>query len=211
MALQLGTENKRQVYLLIALSVVIVSGGAYEFKDYFGSPATPARPPVAAAPVAGASGSRAVAPSAQGPAAQKITTVAIDPALRLDKLILTESVEYLGTGRNIFSAQSAPPPPRIEALAAGARPGQPGQVAVNQPPPPPEKPRPPSIDLRYFGYTQAKDKSFQAFLVHGDDIFAAKNGDIIDHRYKVGVILPTSVQITDLGYNNTQVVPLQAN
>jgi hypothetical protein len=212
MALQLGTENKRQVYLFAALLVAILLIGGYELKQYFVSPTPPTRPEAATVPTAArpAPGRETTATPAasEGKEAQKLTNAGIDPALHLDKLVLTESVEYLGSGRNIFSAESAPAPVRIETPVAGARPGQPG---VNAPPPMPEKPRPPAIDLKYFGYAQAKDKSLQAFFVHGDDIFIARTGDIVNHRYKVGTILPGSVQVTDLSYNNTQSLPLTTN
>ncbi|MGD0830036.1 MAG: hypothetical protein ABR907_03775 [Terracidiphilus sp.] len=211
MALQKGTENKKQVYIFIALSVVLVCVGGYEIKDSFFSSATPP-PPIAAIRPASTqtppAAARTVALVA-GPEAQKLSNAGIDPALHLDKLALSEDVEYLGTGRNIFSAESAPEPMKIENPIASARPGQPGFVPpiVTAPP----KPAPPPIDLRYFGYTQAKDKSFQAFFVHGDDIFIARTGEIVDHRYKIGAILPLNVQVTDLGYNNTQTLQFQAN
>jgi hypothetical protein len=216
MAMKLGTEKKGQLYTVIALFAVIACIGGYEIKDNFftsaPAPAPPAVRPVADQPAkapANIQKSAATPSSAAAQDAQKLSNAGIDPALHLDKLAQTESVEYLGTGRNIFSAESAPAP--IEKLAAGPRPGQPGQPGVNAAPATPGKPTPPAIDLKYFGYSQAKDKSLQAYFVRGEDIFVARSGEVVDHRYKVGVIQPASVEVTDLGYNNTQKLPLQTN
>ena len=202
MALRLGTENKRQVYLVIGLFAVILIIACVEILDTFGHSSPPPVSVTAAPPPT----PRAPASATPAIDAQKLSNAGLDPSLRLDKLALNESVVYAGTGRNIFSAESAPPP--IEKLAAGPRPGQPG---VNAAPAAPAQPRPPAIDLKYFGYTQANDKSLQAFFVHGEDIFLARSGEVVNHRYKVGIILPGSVEITDLGYNNTQRLPLQTN
>jgi hypothetical protein len=218
MAIRTGTENKRQVYILAVLAVVIVGAAIYAFKDSFGASPTSVPPPAAAQPAAvqpakapaNAQKVATTSSGAGGQEAQKLSNAGIDPALHLDKLAQTESVEYLGTGRNIFSAESVPAP--IEKLAASPRPGGlPGQPGVNAAPAVPEKPKPPAIDLKYFGYSQAKDKSLQAFFVRGEDIFVARTGEVVDHRFKVGVIQPASVEVTDMGYNNTQKLPLQTN
>ena len=205
MAIPLGLENKRQVYTVIALAAVILCVAGYEAYNYLGSPSTPTTPvPAPRSSAANSPAGRMVASnSATGPQAQHITSTNIDPALHLDKLAQSEDVVYAGTGRNIFSAESAPV--HIETPVKNAR---------NTPPvvaPPPGPPPPPAIDLKYFGYSQSSDKSLRAFLVRGEDIFMARPGDIVDHRYKVDSIMPGAVQITDLGYNNTQTVPLSAN
>jgi hypothetical protein len=204
MALALGTENKRQVYLLMTLVAIFVCVGGYELYDSLATPSGPltTRHSTAGNPVAGRPAQVANASTPAGPEAQRITNAGIDPTLHLSKLADSEDVVYAGTGRNIFSAQSVPV--RFEAPKAPPRPA-PAVIAA------PEPPRPPAIDLRYFGYTRATDNTLQAFLIRGEDIFMARPGDIVDHRYKVVSIMPGSVQITDLGYNNTQSVPLSAN
>jgi hypothetical protein len=196
--MRIGTENKRQVYVLGSLLVVLFGFGGYQIYRMFGGGTSYTPPPPAVVQYKGAPA------LAAGPDAQKLSNTGLDPTLHLERLAMNESVEYSGTGRNIFSAQSAPV---IEEPVKTARNDTP---TVILPPAPQGPPAPPKIELKYFGYALSKDKSIKAFLVHGDDIFMAKIGEIVDHRYKVGSISPGSVQITDLAYNNTQTVPLSA-
>jgi hypothetical protein len=202
MALRLGAENKRQLYLLIVLGAIVAVAGGWEL---YGTFATPSRPRTLPAAAVVRTAGNTPGNTTAGPEAEKLTNAGIDPTLHFDKLAESEDVDYAGTGRNIFSAESAPV--AIPKAVASARPGAP---AVTLPPPPPAPPRPPAIDLKYFGYTETPGKSLQAFFVHGDDIFMAKTGEIVDHRYKVGAIKVGSVEITDLAYNNTQTLTLQA-
>ena len=214
MAMRLGTENKRQVYIVAALFALIVVIAVKELFFSSGGASTP-RPipaqtastgtnahPAAGTPLANAG------QNSQGADAEKLTNEGLDPTVHFEKLALTEGVEYAGTGRNIFSADSAPA--QIENLVKGPRADQQAANAAAGPavyvPP-----KPPAIDLKYFGYTQTRDKSMKAFFSRGDDIFVARSGDIVDHRYKIGAIMPGSVQVTDLNYNNTQTLTFQAN
>jgi hypothetical protein len=210
MALKVGTENKRNVIIVGVLFAIVAILAIYQLTS---GPSTPA-------PTAPAVAQRAPAPQTiirttgsagravelvGGSAARKLPGSGLDPALHLEKLALSESIEYAGSGRNIFSADSAPV--AIETAAARARPGP--QVAVDTGPPP--RPQPPPIDLHYFGYSANKDGKREAFLLHGDDIFEAAAGDIVNHRYKVVAVDAHSIQVTDLSYNNTQTLQLTTN
>jgi hypothetical protein len=196
-----GTEDKKKVAVLAGLLVVIIPAAIWEMYGYFVTPAP--RPVPAQVVTTSRAATNAPARAASVPEAQRVSSNNIDPTLHLDKLAMSEEVEYAGTGRNIFSAESVPV--HIDQPVAPARPND-NNTAVYTPPAPPSAP---PIDLKYFGYSQAKDKSnIRAFLVHGDDIFMAKSGEIVDHRYKIGSISPGSIQVTDLSYNNTQSLPL---
>jgi hypothetical protein len=205
-ALAMGTENKRQVYLLGGLVAVIVLVGGYEIYNNFSSPSASAAPTPVPTPAVRVPRA-ADAPADPDVEAQRLTNAGIDPTLHFEKLAQTEDVDYSGTGRNIFSADSAPPIPQPLKSPRNDQ----NTTAQNGPPAPPPPPKPPAIDLKYFGYSQDNGKAFKAFFIHGEDIFMAHTGEIVDHRYKVGAIHPTSVEITDLAYNNTQNIPLSSN
>jgi hypothetical protein len=193
MALALGTENKRQVILVIVLFAFILGFGGWQLYHAFAGPSAPAPTPAAPATPARSAGGNASATS--GAEAEKLSNADIDPTLHFDKLAQSEDVVYSGTGRHIFSADSAPviPVPITN-----------GRQTAKLPPPPVGPPQPPAIDLKYFGYSEGTDKVLKAFFAHGDDVFMARTGEIVDHRYKVGAIRPQSVEVTDLAYNHTQ-------
>ncbi len=200
-----GTEDKRKVAILIGMMALIVPAAIWEMRGFL-APSTPVRTaPAVAVATPAATPTRGTTATAPAPDATKLSgNASIDPSLHLSELAQTEDVEYTGTGRNIFSADSAPV--SIPKPIAPPRPSQANNapaVVVPQGPP-----APPPIELKYFGYSQTKDKSMRAFLVHGEDIFMARQGEVVDHRYKVGTISPGSIQITDLAYNNTQTLPL---
>lgn len=213
MAIALGTDNKRQVYIVVALFAVIVIVGGYELFGPFGGSSAPTPAPRPAAQTASSSArpsatakSSAGGQSAPVADAEKLGNEGLDPTVHFARLAESEDIDYAGTGRNIFSAESAP-----VDIPKPVAPPRPDLPKVVEPPSIAEAPKAPAIDLKYFGYAQSKDKSMKAFFLHGDDVFMARSGEIVDHRYKVGAIMPGSVQITDLSYNNTQTIALTPN
>jgi len=79
-------------------------------------------------------------------------------------------------------------------------------VPVDTPPPGP--PPPPPIDLKFFGTATSADGHRQAFLLKGEDVFLASDGDIVQRRYKIVTISANWVLVEDLANNNQQTLPL---
>lgn len=215
MALKAGTENKRNVIIASVLGAVVLLLVVKTLWDSFGPSGTPApAPPVVTAPVATPTVRTQAARNSSAHEAAKVpsTLASLDPTLHPEWMAQAESLEYTGKGRNIFSLTSAPI--AIEQPHASAR----QNIAAMAPPVPTGPPPPPPIDLKFFGYEaqarvglSATNAPRKAFLLHGDDVFIASAGDIVDHRYKVVQIAPTSVQVEDIPYHNTQTLPLVQN
>jgi hypothetical protein len=142
------------------------------------------------------------------------TSAALDPTLHMEAMLVTESLEYSGSGRNIFSANSAPAPVVIQKPLASARITALAPAVVPCPPncpPPPPPPPPPPIDLKFFGLVASSNGTRQAFLLHDDSVFLASVGDVVLRRYRVVSIEAKSIQVEDMQYKNTQTLPLLTN
>lgn len=220
-----GTENRKKTIAAGALVAGALVSLFVMFNTFFGesdtSPTTTATPtPVranvpatsAAKSVAGSNGTAGVpGGAAPGVQAQKLASASsgLDPTLDEVAMIRTESLVYSGTGRNIFSAVYTPSAPVAKKFTPPPTP--PARPAYTPPPGPPLPPPPPPINLKFFGTATRSNGARQAFLLSGDDVYLAAQGDIVARKYKIGNIGTNSVSVTDLTSNNTQTLPLQAN
>ena len=69
----------------------------------------------------------------------------------------------------------------------------------------------PPINLKFYGTVTHGNGSKLAFLLQGEDVFTAAQGDIVARKYKIVSIANNSIQVEDLTNNNTQTLPLQSN
>jgi hypothetical protein len=182
---KVGTENKTKTILALVLAVIAV---VLVVRTFWGGGEETAAPPTSAAQHSTKTSYKA----------HTLLAHSLDPSLRFDVLKASEDVTYKGTGRNIFRSEAPPPeiPKEIEQ-------------AIKDPGPPPPPP-PPPIDLKFYGYAGPKGGNRQVFLLRGEDIFLAREGQIIDRRYKIVHIGTSSVEILDVLTNHTETKPLTA-
>jgi len=186
---KLGTESKKKTIIAGVLLVLAAALLVYQFSGNGSDNGAPSQ--------------NAAQPAKSGNAGHKHGLMAhsLDPTLRFDLLRSSEDVTYKGNGRNIFSSQAPPPPQDIPNPVQSAL----QQQAAQQPPPPPP------IDLKFYGYEgPPKSATKRVFLLKGEDIFLAKEGDIVDRRYKIMHVGQNSVEVQDVLTNHTQTIPLTA-
>lgn len=198
--MNLGTENRNKVIAAVALGLLAVVLMATRFSGVFSLSSSSAAPPAPAtladnaprsAPTLGPGAAR------KGNAGKKSTSVSsLDPTLRTDLLGLSEETKYQGTGRNIFKIFVEPPPKVV------VPPVEPQHTNV------PSTPPPPPINLKFYGFATPEGGIKRIFLAQGEDVFIAKEGDIVDRRYKVVRISANAVEILDVLSNNRQSIPL---
>ena len=191
------TPDLQKKAIAVGVFVVLAAGILYyQLSDSSPTPRPQQPPVVRTIPSSGVQGSKGTAKSVGTASTQ------LDPTLKMDAMLVTERLVYSGTGRNIFSATSAPVD--IPKPIASARP----KVVAPVYTPPSGPPPPPPIDLKFFGTETAGNGKRKAFLLHGEDVFLAQDGDIVQRRYRVLSVSANSILVEDMANNNRQSLPL---
>lgn len=193
------TPDLQKKAVAIGAFVFLAAGILYYQLSDNGPAPRPAPPVITTAPQTNRSFTPGIAKNLGTTAAQ------LDPTLKMGPMLVTEQLVYSGTGRNIFSLASAPV--EIPKPVASARPKPTAPVFT----PPPGPPPPPPIDLKFFGTEMNSQGKRRAFLLHGDDVFLASDGDIVQRRYRILTVSANSVQVEDMTNNNRQTLPLIAH
>jgi hypothetical protein len=198
----IGSEDKKKVAIASALGVAVL---ALAIHTIFGGPSSTPVPPPAEVQQMTTTTTSAPDDANRRPARSE---AAIDPHLHPEWMAENENYLYSGSGRNIFSETSGPPPPpvHIESVKGPVRPSMQAAAAARGPA------GPPPIDLKFFGYVAPKNGGpRRAFLLQGNNVFVAGIGDVVSHRYRIIGIAPTSIQVEDLPNSDTQTLPLTSN
>jgi len=207
--MKLGLENRKQVITASILGVVALGAVIYLGMQIFGggdsAPApAPVTKPATTAAKPESNGAKAPAKKTYADSGVTAAKSPYDPTLHPEVMFAAEHLDYTGTGRNIFSAESAPMQVAVPKPVASARMNSaPAIVKPSGPPPPPD------IPLSLIGIVTHADGRRQAFLKHGDDIFVAGVGDIVMRQYRVTSVNANNVEIEDLPYNNRKTFGIQ--
>ena len=185
--MKIGAENQNKVRWMIALLAIALLVGIYNFVD-FGSSS-------AASPAGTTAGTQ---PKKSG-APQDST---LDPRFHRHELDVSQNIKYEAGGRNIFRMEEL----KIPKTDVGVR----TPLGPDPPPTPTPTPPPPPIPLKFYGFASKPNELKRIFLADEGEVFVARQGDIVERKYKVIQINNTSVIIEDVLNNNRQTIPVTA-
>ena len=205
MTMSKGSEDGLKIVAIAAF--VLIAAGIFYF-EYFGTGSSPSPPVAANTPAQQAPASSGAQASGRQARAVGTASMSMDPTLHMEAMLVAERVVYSGSGRNIFSPNSAPPPVAIQKPIAPARPQTVAAVASQVPQGPP--PHPP-IPLKYFGIETKADGMREAFLLNGDNVYLATAGDVVLRRYKVIAVNTKTIEMEDMQTSDRQTLPLLVN
>jgi len=191
---KIGAENKNQLRIMIVLLAILLLVGIYNFVD-FGTSSAAAPAPAT---------STQTAQSAKKSSTAPIVDNTLDPRLHVPELAASQNVKYEAGGRNIFKMEEV----KIPAMQASAR--QLGEIGPPMPPTPTPTPPPPPIPLKFYGFASKPTEAKRIFLDDEGEIFVARQGDIVERKYKVIQINNTNVIIEDVLNSNRQTIQLTA-
>lgn len=181
--MKVGVEDKKKTLTAVVLFALAVLAVLYEMW-----PSSPAPVPVT---------ERTTTSTTNRGQSSTPVFSKLDPTLRTDLLRGSESITYQGSGRDIFHVQA-------EQVAEVGKAPDPRKKPE---PPKPTVPSNPPIPLKFYGFA-SENNNKQIFLCQGDDVFVAKEGDIVKGRYKVVRVNPNNVEIQDVLGNYSQSIPL---
>ena len=191
--MKIGAENKKQMRWMIALLALALLVGIYNFVDFGTSSAASPSP---------ASSTPGTQPARKSNSPQ-LADSTLDPRLRLDILAVSQNKKYETGGRNIFRMEELKP---IDKTVASVR--QP--YGPEPPPTPTPTPPPPPIPLKFYGFASKPNEPKRIFLADEGEVFVARQGDIVERKYKIIQINNTSVVIEDVLNSNRQTVQVTA-
>jgi hypothetical protein len=197
---KIGAENKKQVRWMIALLAILLLVGIYNFVDFGTSSANSPSP----APTPAASTQTTTQGSRKPAAAAQLPDNTLDPRLRLDILAASQNKKYEAGGRNIFRMEEI----KIPAVQGSVR--QNAEMGPPAPPTPTPTPPPPPIPLKFYGFASKPSEPKRIFLADEGEVFVARQGDIVERKYKVIQINNTSVVIEDMLNSNRQTIQVTA-
>lgn len=147
---------------------------------------------------------------------QSLDPMTVDPTLRTELLTKVRSVEFAGVERNLFrfAEQKMLSPlltaeeirrsqERLSHLREQKRRETKSSPVIQRPAVPP-------INWKYYGFANSRrDARKRAFLLNGEEIFVATEGDIFKKRYRIVRIGINSITIEDMRFSQKQRLSLE--